>query len=84
VLGDNRRFLIFPLDQLPVMGRGLGVALQKYADGGQLRQAVVFTASEGLVWPGAVRNRVMADLQDWLGKRASVGKLAPTWANKKA
>jgi topoisomerase-4 subunit A len=66
------------------MGRGLGVALQKYADGGKLRQAVVFTASEGLVWPGTVRNRVMADLQDWLGKRAGVGKLAPTWTNKKA
>ncbi|MFT8551248.1 DNA topoisomerase IV subunit A [Acetobacter okinawensis] len=83
VLGDNRRFLIFPLDQLPVMGRGLGVALQKYADGAHLRQAVVFTASEGLVWPGAVRCRGMADLQDWLGKRAGVGKLAPTWTNKK-
>jgi topoisomerase-4 subunit A len=83
VLGDNRRFLIFPADQLPVMARGLGVALQKYADGG-LKQAIVFSAEEGLLWPGAVRVRQFADLQEWVGRRAAVGKSAPAWALKKA
>lgn len=34
VLGQNRRMLVFPLDQLPEMARGLGVILQKYKDGG--------------------------------------------------
>ncbi|MCP1202134.1 DNA topoisomerase IV subunit A [Acetobacter oryzoeni] len=83
VVGDNRRFLIFPLEQLPVMTRGLGVALQKYSDGG-LRQAVVFTAADGLLWPGTARVRQFADLQDWVSRRAAVGKIAPPWAAKKA
>ncbi|MGF1277022.1 DNA topoisomerase IV subunit A [Acetobacter pasteurianus] len=83
VVGDNRRFLIFPLEQLPVMARGLGVALQKYSDGG-LRQAVVFTAADGLLWPGTARVRQFADLQDWVSRRAAVGKVAPPWAAKKA
>lgn len=83
VVGDNRRFLIFPLEQLPVMTRGLGVALQKYSDGG-LRQAVVFTAADGLLWPGTARVRQFADLQDWVSRRAAVGKVAPPWAAKKA
>lgn len=82
VVGDNRRFLIFPLEQLPVMARGLGVALQKYSDGG-LRQAVVFTAADGLHWPGTARIRQFADLQDWVSRRAAVGKVAPPWAAKK-
>ncbi|WP_197690702.1 DNA topoisomerase IV subunit A [Acetobacter pasteurianus] len=83
VVGDNRRFLIFPLEQLPVMARGLGVALQKYSDGG-LRQAVVFTAADGLHWPGTARIRQFADLQDWVSRRAAVGKVAPPWAAKKS
>ena len=83
VVGDNRRFLIFPLEQLPVMARGLGVALQKYSDGG-LRQVVVFTAADGLHWPGTARVRQFADLQDWVSRRAAVGKVAPPWAAKKA
>ncbi|ATI12836.1 MULTISPECIES: DNA topoisomerase IV subunit A [Acetobacter] len=83
VVGDNRRFLIFPLEQLPVMARGLGVALQKYSDGGGLRQAVVFTAADGLHWPGTARVRQFADLQDWVSRRAAVGKVAPPWAGKK-
>ena len=34
VVGDNRKLLIFALDQIPEMGRGKGVRLQKYKDGG--------------------------------------------------
>lgn len=84
VLGQNRRMLVFPLDQLPEMSRGLGVILQKYKDGG-LRDAVVFTAETGLAWPdpAAARNRSFADLRDYLGKRAETGKQAPAWATRK-
>ncbi|MFT9375008.1 DNA topoisomerase IV subunit A [Komagataeibacter saccharivorans] len=84
VLGQNRRMLVFPLDQLPEMSRGLGVILQKYKDGG-LRDAVVFTAETGLAWPdpAAARNRSFADLRDYLGKRAETGRQAPAWATRK-
>ncbi|MFT8463426.1 DNA topoisomerase IV subunit A [Acetobacter persici] len=85
VLGSNRRFLIFPLEQLPVMGRGLGVGLQKYGKASEsLKNAVVFKAEDGLLWPGNARTRSFADLQTWVGKRAAVGKEAPSWALKKA
>ena len=36
-IGTNRKMLIFPLDQLPVMSRGKGVLLQRYRDGRLVR-----------------------------------------------
>ncbi len=33
-VGENRKVLVFALDELPEMGRGKGVRLQKYKDGG--------------------------------------------------
>ncbi|MGS0647846.1 DNA topoisomerase IV subunit A [Komagataeibacter melomenusus] len=82
VLGQNRRMLVFPLDQLPEMTRGLGVILQKYKEGG-LRDVVVFTAATGLAWPDPNRTRPFADVKEYLGKRADTGKPAPTWATRK-
>ncbi|GBR02064.1 DNA topoisomerase IV subunit A [Acetobacter oeni] len=84
VLGGDKRLLVFPADQVPVMTRGLGVALQKYQDTGPgLKQAVVFSASKGLLWPGTVRVRAFDDLKPWLGKRGASGKTAPPWALRK-
>src|SRR6201981_1774649 len=34
VIGENRKMLLFPIDQVPEMARGRGVRLQKYRDGG--------------------------------------------------
>ena len=34
VLGENRKLLIFPLEEVPELGRGRGVILQRYKDGG--------------------------------------------------
>ena len=34
VVGENRKLLVFPLSDLPEMGRGKGVRLQKFKDGG--------------------------------------------------
>jgi topoisomerase IV subunit A len=41
-VGDNRKVIVFPLDELPEMTRGKGVRLQKYKDGG-LSDATTFT-----------------------------------------
>jgi DNA gyrase/topoisomerase IV subunit A len=49
VVGENRKVLVFPLDELPEMTRGKGVRLQKYKDGG-LSDATTFTLAEGLSW----------------------------------
>ncbi len=85
VLGGDKRLLVFPADQMPTMSRGLGVALQKYPDARHgLKQVVVFSAAEGLLWPGAVRLRAFDDLKPWLGRRGAAGKAAPPWALRKA
>jgi topoisomerase IV subunit A len=77
VVGDNRKMLVFPLADLPEMARGKGVRLQKYKDGG-LVDATTLTLSLGLAWlDPAGRTRTEADLGEWLGARASAGRMAP-------
>jgi topoisomerase-4 subunit A len=77
VVGENRKVLVFGLDELPEMGRGKGVRLQKYKDGG-LSDATTFTLAEGLAWHDpAGRNRTQTDLAEWIAKRASTGRMAP-------
>src|SRR6185503_17473039 len=34
VIGENRKMVVYPLTELPEMGRGQGVQLQRYRDGG--------------------------------------------------
>ena len=77
VVGDNRKVLVFELDELPEMGRGKGVRLQKYKDGG-LSDATTFTLAEGLSWRDpAGRTRTETTLDEWIGKRAGSGRMAP-------
>ncbi|MGF1500915.1 MAG: DNA topoisomerase IV subunit A [Paracoccaceae bacterium] len=77
VIGENRKLLVFPLDELPEMARGKGVRLQKYKDGG-LSDAIVLRLADGLSWPMPDgRTRSEPDLREWLGKRATAGRTAP-------
>ncbi|NVL03518.1 DNA gyrase subunit A, partial [Ruegeria pomeroyi] len=88
VVSQNGKFLVFPLDEMPEMGRGKGVRLQKYnmargkqgaleLDGG-LSDVTTFTWAEGLKWSmGGDKTRHETDLSQWLAKRASVGKRPP-------
>ncbi|WP_419729291.1 DNA topoisomerase IV subunit A [Lichenicola sp.] len=78
VLGDNRRLLVFPLAELPVLGRGTGTTLQKYKDGG-LKEVRVFDGGVGLVWRPGAKTRSMKDLAAYVGKRAATGQPVPTW-----
>ncbi|MEO1563290.1 MAG: DNA topoisomerase IV subunit A [Pseudomonadota bacterium] len=76
-VGENRKVLIFPLDELPEMNRGKGVRLQRYKDGG-LSDARTFDLSKGLDWKDpAGRTRVETELDGHRGKRASAGAMAP-------
>ena len=75
-IGSNRKLLLFPLDQLPVMSRGKGVLLQRYRDG-TLSDAVVFRLEEGLSWPTAKGTRALAEPQYWIGKRGQAGRTVP-------
>ena len=76
VVGDNRRLLIFPIEEMPEMGRGKGVILQRYKGGG-LADAIGFKLADGLKWPSGDRVRHETNLAAWLGKRAQSGAPPP-------
>jgi len=78
-IGENRKMVIFPLDQVPEMTRGRGVRLQRYKDGG-LNDLKTFSAEEGLSWTdaaGRAFSLTLKELADWRGNRADAGRLAP-------
>jgi len=77
VLGTNRKLLIIPLEQLPVMTRGRGVILQRYAKGG-LADVTSLKATDGLRWrAGQQGSRTEPDIRRWIGKRAQAGLVVP-------
>ncbi|MCY7338595.1 MAG: DNA topoisomerase IV subunit A [Sphingomonas bacterium] len=79
VIGENRKMLVFPLAELPELGRGSGVQLQRYRDGG-LSDAMAFAMTDGISWPlggdsGRVRSE--SDLTPWRAIRSASGRIAP-------
>ena len=76
VIGENRKMLIFGLDELPEMTRGKGVMLQRYRDGG-MGDVKVFARADGLSWRAGTRTRTETNLLGWIGKRGGAGRLPP-------
>jgi topoisomerase-4 subunit A len=75
-IGQNRKLLVFPLEQVPEMSRGVGVILQRYKDGG-LSDVKTFKLKDGLTWYSAGKERVETNLKSWRGERAQAGCLPP-------
>jgi topoisomerase IV subunit A len=78
-IGENRKMLIFSIEEVPEMSRGKGVRLQRFKDGG-LSDARVFKKADGLTWldpAGRTFTLPFAELRDWSGQRAQAGRLAP-------
>jgi topoisomerase-4 subunit A len=78
-IGENRKMVIFPLEQVPEMARGRGVRLQRYRDGG-LSDVKTFRAEQGLSWTDAAGREfslTLKEFADWRGNRADAGRLAP-------
>ena len=76
-IGENRKILIFNIDELPEMTRGKGVRLQKFKDGG-LADLTTFKDIEGLSFiDSAGRTNAVTDWTILQGKRAGAGRLAP-------
>jgi topoisomerase IV subunit A len=79
VVGDNRKLVVFSLEELPVMTRGQGVTLQRYRDGG-LADATSFKLDEGLSWGmggETGRTRTEKDIHMWKVARGAAGRLPP-------
>jgi topoisomerase-4 subunit A len=79
VIGDNRKMVTFPLAELPELGRGSGVQLQRYRDGG-LSDAITFRFADGLSWGmggDSGRTRTEADISPWRTARGAAGRMPP-------
>ena len=77
VVGDNKKFLVFPASELPEMTRGKGVVLQKYQKG-SLSDAKIFNSGDGLTWiDRSGRVQTIDDWKPFVGKRAQAGRIAP-------
>ena len=76
-IGENRKILVFDVEELPEMTRGKGVRLQKYKDGG-LADVTTFTSLEGLSFvDSSGRTNSVPDWNVLEGKRAGAGRMAP-------
>jgi topoisomerase-4 subunit A len=76
-IGENRKMLVFPAKDLPEMGRGAGVKLQRYKDGG-LSDVKTFNLDDGLVWTDTQAKPhtiTKGELRDWRGNRADAGRI---------
>ncbi|WP_338240619.1 DNA topoisomerase IV subunit A [Aurantiacibacter hainanensis] len=79
VVGENRKLVVFALEEMPVMTRGQGVTLQRYRDGG-LSDATTFTLEEGLSWAmggDSGRTRTENEIGMWKVARGAAGRLPP-------
>jgi topoisomerase-4 subunit A len=79
VVGDNRKLVVFRLDELPELARGQGVTLQRYRDGG-LSDATSFKLAEGLSWTlggETGRTRTETEIGMWKVARGAAGRLPP-------
>ena len=78
-MGENRKMLVFKLEEVNEMTRGKGVILQRIKDGA-LVDVKCFKKSDGLTWlDSANREHALSwsEVKDWVGERAQAGKLAP-------
>ncbi|PKP91863.1 MAG: DNA topoisomerase IV subunit A [Alphaproteobacteria bacterium HGW-Alphaproteobacteria-14] len=78
-VGDNRKLVVFNLEELPVMTRGQGVQLQRYRDGG-LSDAITFVLGDGLSWQmggSGERTRTETEIRMWKVARGAAGRMPP-------
>ena len=78
-VGENRKMLVFKLDEVNEMTRGKGVILQRFKDGA-LIDARAFVKKEGLTWldtAGRTFTLPWGDLREWVGERAQAGRVVP-------
>ena len=76
VIGENRKLLLFSIDEVPEMTKGRGVIMQRYKDGG-LGDIKTFNKEDGLSWKTGGKTRTESDLISWEGRRAQAGRLPP-------
>ncbi len=79
IVGENRKLLVFALNEVPEMGRGKGVRFQKYKDGGAV-DVKTFSMAQGLTWQDTADRqftRSKDELAEFIATRASAGRIVP-------
>jgi topoisomerase-4 subunit A len=79
VVGENRKLVIFSLEELPLLAKGQGVTLQRYRDGG-MSDVTTLRLEEGLSWTmggESGRTRTEKDMALWKVARGAAGRLPP-------
>ncbi|NVD45689.1 DNA topoisomerase IV subunit A [Qipengyuania atrilutea] len=79
VVGENRKLVVFNIEELPELARGQGVKLQNYRDGG-LSDAIAFKLEDGLSWQMGGkegRTRTETDMWQWKVARGGAGRMPP-------
>jgi topoisomerase-4 subunit A len=79
VIGENRKLLVYSLEEMPRMARGQGVQMQRYRDGG-LSDAIAFRLADGLSWAmggDSGRTRTESDMTPWRVARGAAGRMPP-------
>ena len=76
-IGENRKMLVFPLDEVNEMTRGKGIIMQRYKDG-ELSDVRVFRKAEGLSWLDAAGTNLYVVLYgvQGLGRPTRPGRTA--------
>ena len=82
IVSKNRKLLIFNLNHLPKLKKGKGIRIQKLKNE-KISDLITFSFDEGLKWKDSSnRLRKEPNFENWIGKRASVGKNAPKGFSK--
>lgn len=76
-IGENRKLLLFKIDEIPEMKRGQGVILQRFKDA-KLSDIKIFNISEGLIWNVGDKTKLEKNILPFLAKRGGAGKIPPT------
>ena len=76
IIGSNRKLLVFPVADIPVMKKGQGVTLQKYKNA-TVMDAKTFAFSEGLSWSLGNKIRTEKEIMAWRAVRGGIGKIPP-------
>ena len=81
-LTNQKKLIIFKINELPILQRGGGVQLQKIKDDNFLSDIQLFNLKDGISWKIGTLNKNEKNINLWLGKRSQSGKKIPKRFNK--
>ena len=76
-LGENRRLIIFKIEELPSLKRGKGIIIQRFKQG-KLKSIRTFEEIEGLTWKINKRSYSLENPKLYFAKRGAMGRIALT------